>query len=35
MELAKEREGNGGKLLVLFLKPEVDRRSSSMLAKSE
>jgi hypothetical protein len=35
MELAKEREGNGGKLLVLLLKLEVDRRSSSMLAKSE
>jgi hypothetical protein len=33
IEPAKEQEGYGGKLLVSFLKPEVDRGSSSMLAK--
>jgi hypothetical protein len=33
IELAKEQEGNGGKLLVPFLKPKVDQRRSSMLAK--
>jgi hypothetical protein len=33
MESAKEKEGNGGKLLVPFLKPEVYRRSSSMPTK--
>jgi hypothetical protein len=33
IEPAKEQEENSGKLLVPFLKPEVDRRSSSSLAK--
>jgi hypothetical protein len=33
IELAKEQEGNGGKLLVPFLKPDVDRTSSSSPAK--
>jgi hypothetical protein len=33
IELAKEQEGNDGKLLIPFLKPEIDRRSSSMPAK--
>jgi hypothetical protein len=33
IEPAKDQEGNDGKLLALFLKPEVDWRSSSSPAK--
>jgi hypothetical protein len=33
IEPAKEQEGNNEKFLVPFLKPEVDRRSSSSSAK--
>jgi hypothetical protein len=33
IELAKEQERNDGKLLIPFLKPEIDQRSSSMPAK--
>jgi hypothetical protein len=33
IEPAKEQEGNDGKLLVPFFNPEVERRSTSTLAK--